>query len=274
MKDLILKNTPVEKYAIKGKEIYVKREDLCCSEGSPHFSKLRGVDLFLKNKLRNDFISPSCVGVVDTIHSKAGWGVAWICYHMNIPCIVFYPKLKAEKNGYVRPYQRIAYEKYGAYIYPLKATKSAVLYYQARKIFRENYPEGLFLPNGLQLEESIEATAKEVYNIPKECFGEEWVWVVSVSSGTIAKGIMKTLSEECFAGTLVLHLGYSRKVDFQNRYPHYYKFKVIDEKYQYKDKVEYNCPFPCNPYYDLKAWKWLIEKSDYEKNILFWNIGS
>jgi hypothetical protein len=33
-------------------------------------------------------------------------------------------------------------------------------------------------------------------------------------------------------------------------------------------------PFPCNPYYDLKAWEWLMKnKGQLEEPILFWNIG-
>jgi hypothetical protein len=48
---------------------------------------------------------------------------------------------------------------------------------------------------------------------------------------------------------------------------------VVDEGYAYGDRVDVACPFPCDPYYDLKAWKWLTAREPRE-GILFWNIGS
>ena len=53
-----------------------------------------------------------------------------------------------------------------------------------------------------------------------------------------------------------------------------FKLIIIDEKYLYKDKVNENIPFPCNSFYDAKAWKWLKENiKDMNRDFLFWNIG-
>ena len=53
------------------------------------------------------------------------------------------------------------------------------------------------------------------------------------------------------------------------------RMRVIDYNYEYRYKEEVDCPFPCNPYYDRKAWKWLLDKLPKLKQpILFWNIGA
>ena len=43
----------------------------------------------------------------------------------------------------------------------------------------------------------------------------------------------------------------------------------------YSAAAEGDCPFPCNPYYDLKAWRHLVRNIEkYADPILFWNIGA
>jgi len=53
------------------------------------------------------------------------------------------------------------------------------------------------------------------------------------------------------------------------------KLFLFAAEHEYPDIENMHCPFPCNPYYDRKAWKWLIENyTDLQKPILFWNIGA
>jgi len=50
---------------------------------------------------------------------------------------------------------------------------------------------------------------------------------------------------------------------------------IIDAGFEYTDKETFKCPFPCNPYYDRKAWRWLAENiNSLAKPLLFWNIGA
>ncbi len=52
------------------------------------------------------------------------------------------------------------------------------------------------------------------------------------------------------------------------------KFKLIDPGWEYTQKPTIKAPFPCHPYYDLKAWQWLLENhSCLRQRVLFWNIG-
>lgn len=276
---LVKKNTKWERHSLSADSvIYVKREDLCCSSPGPPFSKIRGIESVIHEKL-GSLLPPERYGVVDSVHSQAGWGVSYICSQLGIPCTVFYPKLKAEPEGHLRSFQQKCLEL-GAELIPIPATKSSVLFYKARRIFYEKYSQGYLFPNGLKLEQTIGETAEEVQTAPKELLADSATWVVSVSSGTIAAGVVKGLSLLGFAGTVVLHMGFSRSVDGLLSYVLKYapdakmKIEIIDEGYAYKDSVSFSAPFPCNPYYDRKAWKWLVGATGtLSAPLVFWNIG-
>lgn len=272
---MILNGTPWDCLNIKGRDVWVKREDLCCPYPGPAFSKVRGIEKYITDSMMR-LCPPTRFGVVDSIHSKAGWGVSNICHDLNIPCTVFYPVLKKE-GPELRPFQKMC-DKMGAELIPLPATKSAVLWYQARKIFNGKYPEGILLPNGLKLNETIKQTSMEVEQYtPKHLL--MGTWVISVSSGTIAAGVAEGLYNSGFMGKMIAHMGFSRSmpemVCHLSKYNSCCEIEIIDEGYEYKDKVDFAVPFPCNPYYDRKAWKWMVEHIE-ELNgpIIFWNIGA
>jgi hypothetical protein len=110
--------------------------------------------------------------------------------------------------------------------------------------------------------------------------------VVSISSGTIAAGVLVGLSRLHLPNLpeVWLHEGYNRPQTAVTAYLHKMAVGVadwpvihfVDEGYAYKDTAPKKCvaPFPCNPWYDLKAWAWL-EKHVPELSgpVLFWNIG-
>lgn len=275
--EFVVSNTPWQTEMLRERIVRVKREDLCCPHPGPGFSKMRGVEKYVRAR-QTDFLSPSRLGVVDSIHSKAGWGVAWLGQQLGLPVTVFYPYTKQEGPAAVRPFQMIA-QQFGADIVGLPATKSSVLFYQARKLFFERYPEGLLLPNGLRLEDTIEQTAREVVrSTPRGFIGG--TWVVSVSSGTIAAGVARGLSCLGFSGVLILHMGFSRPAELLKHYIHGHapgvQLATVDEGYAYKDAVVgVTVPFPCNPYYDRKAWKWLTANVEKLSDpVVFWNIGA
>lgn len=260
-----LTDTPFEEYKIQGRTVYVKREDLCCPDGPP-FSKMRGLFLHLQKQ------EAQRIGVLDTIHSKAGWAAAYVCKLLGKRCINFFPEY--EEHVPLRGPQ-LNSKIQGAELYPLKRGRSAILWYRARKLLKEIDRNAYLLPNGLQLEESIEETKRVVELTPTSLLGGSWV--VSASTGTIAKGVYDGLFDWKYlsipTAELIVHLGYSRSIKkMQEKMP---LSHIIDEGYAYKDKIDYPCPFPCNPYYDLKAWKWLNEHIEKLADpIVFYNIGS
>lgn len=268
---MILFNTPWERFKVRGKVVHVKREDMCCSEAN--FSKLRGVSAHLKG------IQQKTVGVLDTRHSKAGWGVTYLAAAENKHTVVFYPEFKGILG--LRPSQ-LAAKRLGAELVGLPAGRSFILYQQAKRYLREEYAYSYMMPNALKLPESVRETAREVIQYTPSDFIHDSVWVVSISSGTIGAGVIQGLVELGSTATVVLHCGYSRTKRAVLKYILQYtdlgmiNVKVIDEGYEYADAVSFPCDFPCNPYYDLKAWKWLIQniRRFKELKIIFWNIGA
>jgi hypothetical protein len=267
--------TPFRPYEVCGRVIQVKREDMCV--GGPRFSKMRGVAEHIIRRPEDRF------GVLDTFHSKAGWGTAFLCSHLGRKAVVFYPIYKDDCG--LRIQQREA-RKCGAELVGLTAGRSAVLYHSAKKILAEKYPGAYMLPNALKLQESVDETANELCLTTPQEFLHGANWIVSISSGTIAAGVIKGLELLGAKVTVWLHMGYSRPAGSVRKYiyekagPNGIPIRIVDEHYEYKDRAKCDVPFPCNPYYDLKAWRWLrhqIEtgRRDFEQaQIIFWNIGA
>jgi len=290
---LLIDNTPWEQYDIDDTwPVWVKREDLCCPDPSgPHFSKIRGVVSYL-TKFNHD----TTMGVLDTYHSKAGRGVAYLCHHLGLKCIVFYPVYKDEylepgtpSDGWfpdhkIRMHQQVA-ANLGAQIVPLQAGRSCVLYHQAKKVLAQMTDDrGVMMPNGLCLQETVVATAMEARTYTPDDIYAKGTWVVSISSGTICAGVVRGLYNAWEQSAVILaHMGYSRSKDAARKYITQMagvipgdNLRFIDENYAYKDGVDNaDIPFPCNEYYDAKAWLWLIDNIEHlEQPVVFWNIGA
>lgn len=287
-KPLVINGTPWEQYDVQGRTVYVKREDLSCPAPGPSFSKLRGVAKFLARECGER--KEPVVGVMDTRHSKAGWGAAYVCRELGVRCIDFYPVLKAD-NGQLRPNQ-VQAQSLGAELHPMgpfqnKAGRltqypSYILYGMAKKWLESEYgPEAVMLPNALKLEESIEETYLECRDHTPD-YLRSGTWLFSISSGTIAAGAIRWLGR--FDNVIYLHQGYSRK----SHAVHEYVIKAagltpvgamvqVDEGYSYGDEVDNtDIPFPCNEYYDAKAWRWMVNNiHEFDREpLVFWNVGA
>jgi len=280
--ELVVEGTPWEVYRVDGVPIHVKREDLSCPSPGPSFSKIRGVAAHIAKIKQDKGIIP--IGVLDTVHSKAGWGVSYICNRLGMPCVDFYPVYKHERfeDGAVAlvRHNQVMAQKLGAELYSLPAGRSAILYHKAKKMCEDG--GGYMMPNALKLKESVRETEKEVINYtPKKLVGG--TWVISISSGTIAAGVIRGLAGMKRHSELdvVVHMGYSRSLNAVSKYMHdiggawITNTDFVDEGFSYKDKIEYEVPFPCNPYYDLKAWRWTVEEiHTLRQPVIFWNIGA
>lgn len=280
---MCVEGTRVEHHPELG--LWVKREDLCCPAG-PHFSKTRGVYAHVKN--RNEKV----IGVLDTSHSQGGWAVAQACHQLlDKRCVLFYPETKRMRETGARPpVQQQEALLLGAGLVPLQAGRSAVLYHTAKRRLGE-FSGGLdcyMMPNALKLPEMITETAAEVRRAP---LPPVEVVIVSASSGTIAGGVWRGLWEAGWEGTLIVHQGYSRaqevirrymtKMAFGEREPldGEVKLEFVDEGYAYGDAAsgEVLPPFPCNRFYDLKAYQWWVRERRAGRfdgcEALLWNIG-
>lgn len=291
---IVIDGTPLMEYDLPGGAVYVKREDLCCPYPGPMFSKIRGVAAHIAKR------EEPIIGALDTYHSKAGWAVAYVCRRLNKRAVVYWPKYKADaeaKSLPRRPQREAAAE--GATTVALKAGRSSVIYHAARQHLRKydrdwsvDRPgtEGVYMmPNALKLPETITETANEVdRTLPHLPEGmADGTLVISVSSGTIASGVLAGFDGLGIWPNVILHQGYSRPEEALLKYMDDmaggalaeagFTIQVVDEGYRYKDRARQGVTveFPANPYYDLKAWRWLARhREELAEPVLFWNIGA
>lgn len=269
---MIINNTPVEYFPQY--DLDVKREDLCCPYPGPPFSKTRGVFAHLKKR------PEKLIGVLDTFHSQGGHAVAMACKKLKKKCINYYPIYKADGKFY-RP-QQMRSMRLGAELRGIPAGRSAILFHQAKKDCVAD--GGYMVPNALKLPETIAETAKEVHRTPE--IRKVANVIISISSATIASGVIKGLTELLSEGNslprVILHMGYSRSQEAIRRYIYdktgieYPFLELVDEGYGYKD-VARPGPTPeytANIYYDLKAFRWLVaNRKSLEGRTMMWHIG-
>lgn len=283
---MLVDNTPVEPHVIDGRTIWVKREDLCCPYPGPSFSKMRGVVAHIKQRYE------PVIGVLDTYHSKAGWAVAWACKQLGKQCMDFWPRYKADgerPTNLVREWpprrQQREAKALGASLLDLPAGRSAVLYHMAKKRMARLFDDHYLMPNALKLPESITENAAEARRTIRSNAIPPRGWLVlSISSGTVAAGVLKGFNDLDVLDNyrVILHHGYSRSSDATLKYMERVSgvslssvVKFVDEGYDYKAAAKgVEAPFPCNEHYDLKAWKWLTHHAaELGGHITFWNIG-
>ena len=262
--------TPIEEYYIDGHDIWVKRDDLFLASKQPMvpaLAKLRGARVVLQ-KMKIDGITR--VACFDTRISKSGQGIAFLCQELGLQCLVGYPRLK--KQFTLNEPQRMA-KSLGAEVMAIQAGRTAPCYAAFR---REASLRGYeVLPLGITFTE----TAKEVSKIAEQDTIGFATVVVSTGTGTIATGIalgtdadvigvscgmntarqMKRVRELCF-GTDIF-------------YPQ--NLTLIQTSYDYYDTEDTeSCPFPTSPYYDMKAWIWMLKHfEELKQPVLFWNVG-
>jgi len=266
-------DTPIEHYD----DIDVKREDLCLSTekdelAMPSLAKLRGAEVYLRKLKENEVYH---IGVFDTRVSKAGWGVAGLCNKIGLQCHAYFPLLKGKQIAH----QQVMAGAWKARLIALKGGRTAILYRQAKKDL-EKLSQSFMLPLGLVCTETVLEVAKISAKLPK--YG---TIVVSTGTGTIAAGILAGLTKENMPDKVIgiscgMNLTKQRKriCDLlaevgKGKNESILSLMMADRGYYEPDNIE--TPFPAHPYYDKKAWRWLLEhKKLLIKPVLFWNIGA
>lgn len=289
----MLVHTPVEMH----NGIYVKREDKAVNAPTaPPFSKMRGVLAHL-TQLRDSGIKT--VGYAESAISMAGWGLAWTARQLGLHAVIFAPVYKCD-----HPYLEVLrthrkhWERLGAQIVPMPAGRTKIIYYQGRKWMEEHYPENSeMLPIGMSFPETVDATAEEYLWTLNEYRLRPKNVVLCVGSGTIAAGVARGIAESglktCLWGILTRDGSVPEKLRYMEKLAGFslssegmlgglcaVRLTLLRAGYEYTQRVKIEAPFPCNPYYDAKAWEWMVSrKSAYEefsggKQTLFWNIGA
>ena len=275
----LMETTPVEKHNINGIEFLVKREDLACPPPGPCFSKVRGL-LSHMEKLKQTGIKT--VGYVETAISMAGIGVAWVGRELRMEVIIYDPQYSLKHPARnVHEFHRQKWQEFGASIVPLRPFMTKVNYNIARKLLNEG-PEREMLPLGLPFQETVEETAKQVLMTN---LSEISTIVICVGSGTICSGVVKGIASLRNPPSVygVMCRGGNRnqkekrireRAGIEKNGLVNIDLKIVNPGWEYIDREEIATPFPCNPYYDQKALRFLLDNYNrIRKLILFWNIG-
>lgn len=296
--------TPLEDH-LETYGLLVKREDLSCPPPGPPFSKMRGVIAHVQARYDE---GARLFGVLDTVHSQAGHAVALACRELGVRCVNFFPVYKADIRtdpvpnetpvGSIKVLQdgvwtqlrdpQLKSLSLGAELAPLKAGRSAILFHQAKRATLE--AGGYMMPNALKLPEMVQETADEVVRTFEHASREQYKlmrsvpWLIAISSGTIAAGVIRGICEMFEAGArprVICHMGYSRSRDavrqyiFEKAAVREVDVSLVDEQYSYSDKAKAGetPPWPCNAFYDLKAFRWWLRSRQEGEQALLWNIG-
>jgi 1-aminocyclopropane-1-carboxylate deaminase/D-cysteine desulfhydrase-like pyridoxal-dependent ACC family enzyme len=270
----VITNTPIQKVGLGGKTIYVKREDMACESPGPPFSKVRGLIPYLRSIPQVKHIA-----YMETSISMAGWGVSYSAGKVDKEATIFYPRYKAGLKDN-QAFQMEKWKEFGANIIPIKRPNMQnINFLMAKHLLEEIDPKALLLPLGLSFPQTVTAVARELLRTHKSFLTGSIV--CSVGSGTMMAGIIRGLSHtSCrpdLYGVLAAKkgvLGIYTKIERMANCFHTYNLRIVSHGYEYTQAEECAVPFPCNKYYDRKAWKWMIDHiGQLKEPILFWNIG-
>lgn len=279
--------TPIEIYTVNHTEIMVKREDLSYPPPAPPFSKCRGIFAHLSKLKKAGYTT---VGYTETAISMAGWGLSWAGKELGLKVVIFDPQYKQPKD--VLLFHRDMWKEFGAEIVPIKSGMAAVNWYISKNLLKA-YPKSIHLPLGLPFQDSIDQTADEVVRTMEYMDAGAVSIVVNIGSGTITAGVLKGVEKYIVDNDISSRIEVwgimgrtgsistktekiYKKAGLYNTplFPHNVTFYVIDPGWSYMDRSNVVCPFPSHPYYDLKAWEWLVNNlGKLTQPVLFWNIG-
>jgi hypothetical protein len=211
-------------------------------------------------------------GCWDTHFSKLGQGVAALCAaRAGLKAIVSYPI--SNKRG--RPPAIVEAERLGAMLLPIPSNHISICYAMARN--RIEALGGYMLPFGLECGEAVDAIADAAATVDEVVYANGTV-VLSCGSGVTLAGLINGLRArpEKLIG---ISSGRSLPAIIACLRRHCAQLPSNLELHPailpYAHELNYPCPFPSHPNYDLKAWQYLEQNlPKLSDPVLFWNIGA
>ena len=264
--------TPLEEYKIKGRSVWVKRDDLMGDGDSlPPWGKIGALYELVKK-----YIDPSKpLTHLSVDGSWTGWALAAICEDLGIEFHVSYPDSKKISREYLGMIQ----EMYpNVHMNPIRPNMMQIMYNALKRDAGENGWQ--MLPYAFDHE--FYRTYLENRIQPYKHFKN---LVVSSGSGVTLSGLMRGYYDEELKEffiqtdkkvwtTCVSTRGSIKKMLSKNGVGTV-PIDIRKSEYEFDDRLDdYKAPFPCNQFWDIKQWHWLENNIDQiEGTILFWNIG-
>lgn len=261
-------NTPIETYNVDGKSVYVKRDDLMGDgEILPPWGKLSA----LRNVLLD--VNPTKPLIHLSVYgSWSGWALSQISKELGYEFIMAYPKSKK--------YPEYMLEKVDRTL-PLKPNMMSILYNKVGSIAREK--DYIRLPYAFDHSAYIDTQRKRFREVKEKLDFDHLV--VSSGSGVTCLGMLlehdpfpslfepdnkRTFHTVCVSSESSIKKKFSKYQIYDTD-----NVEIVKSEFAFDDKMEwYDTPFPCNEFWDKKAWYWLEQNiSKFDGDILFWNIG-
>jgi len=267
----LTEDTPLEEYKIKGRSVWVKRDDLM-GDGInlPPWGKMAAIYELVKKYV--DPNKPLTHLSVDG--SWSGWTLAAVCEDLGIEFYYSHPdskKISKELLGLVK-------EKYPSCKFnPIRPNMMSIMYNSLKKQASDKWQ---MLPYAFDSDFYKDYMSERIN--PYKNFKN---LVVSSGSGVtlsgLAKGFFSEELKEFFPQTdrkiwttCVSSESSIKKMLKKNGLAQL-PIDVRKSEYDFDDRMDdYSAPFPCNQFWDIKQWHWLQENIDkIEGDILFWNVG-
>ena len=264
--------TPLEEYKIKGRSVWVKRDDLMGDGDSlPPWGKIGALYELVKK-----YIDPSKpLTHLSVDGSWTGWALAAICEDLGIEFHVSYPDSKKIS----REYLGMIKEMYpNVHMNPIRPNMMQIMYNALKRDAGENGWQ--MLPYAFDHE--FYRTYLENRIQPYKHFKN---LVVSSGSGVTLSGLMRGYYDEELKEffiqtdkkvwtTCVSTRGSIKKMLSKSGVGTV-PIDIRKSEYEFDDRLDdYKAPFPCNQFWDIKQWHWLEKNIDkIEGDILFWNVG-
>jgi hypothetical protein len=267
----LTEDTPLELYHIKGREVWVKRDDLM-GDGMilPPWGKLAALFELVKKYI--DKSKPLVHLSVDG--SWTAWALGAICEELGIEFYAAHPDSKKISQEYLGMIKEM-YPKTN--LYPIRPNMMQIMYNSLKKDAREKGWQ--MLPYAFDHDFYKDYLAERIQ--PYSHFDN---LVVSSGSGVtlsgLAKGYYREELKEFFPQvkrkiwtTCVSSVSSINKTLKKSGIP--IPLNIRKSEYLFENRLDgYETPFPCNQFWDVKQWKWLEENIDQiEGTIIFWNIG-
>lgn len=277
----INENTPTEVYEVRGRKIYVKRDDLM---GDGHFMPPWGKIGAVNNLVTHYVDRNKPLTHLSVNGSWSGWTLAGVCHHLGIEFHYAYPDAK-NFNREILEHVQSLYPN--TKFLPLKPNMMMVLYNRLKSLAKEN--EWQLLPYAFDHIYYKEYMANRVSNVLSELDVDVENLVVSsgagVSVAALASGFMgrtdlnvwpptKLDSGKRIYTTAVSSVGTVTDKLTENAIIGENIF-VRKSEFDFLDRMgNYTTPFPINQFWDVKQWHWLENNiDDIQGEVLFWNLG-
>ena len=267
--------TPLEEYTLKGKKVYVKRDDLVGNGTTlPRWAKIEGI----RRILESDYIDKSKpLTHLSVYGSWTGWVLSVLCKEYGIEFISAYPNSKTYPPEILE-----IIKSNGAALYPMKPNMMKLLENKLGGIAkREGWQQLPYAFNHPTYVNYMQSRMKEV--LDEHDFDH---LVVSIGSGVTASGLIREfltynswqdlVSNRRKVHTITMSsIESTKKILNENKAGDLNNIHIYKSPFEFNDFMDdYQVPFDCNEFWDKKMWYWLEENiQNLEGKILYWNIG-